>query len=827
MKKKIILIVVAVLIVLIGALAALPFIYKDAILAKVKRTLNEQVEATINFSDLEISVFRHFPKAELALKDLTVTGKGPFAGDTLLAVKTIATNVSLTDLIRKDFIIKELTIDQPSLKLLALKTGEVNWDIAKPSTGPAAPESASAESKPLEIDINDIRVNGLNLLYQDDSFPMTIQALNSNFSSTGKVVGTLTHFDMQGTVDEFVLEYDSVKYISKTKLKASTQLSVDYNKMDFTFQNGKLWLNELPLTVAGTFSMPNDSMLFDLSFAAEKSDFATLLAMVPGDYQPYLEKVDAKGSAELKGSFKGLYYNETYPAFDLVIGIDNATFQYKDLPEKISDINLSATISKPEGPMELLKIAIDKAHARVKNNPVDARLLVTDAMTDPNIDGTFAGTIDFTSLKQALPLDSLDLSGILKASLSMSGRLSAIEKYDFSNFKSNGQMTLSNVKVSGKQLTKPVEISSGQLDITTPQIKLANLKAKVGQSDFALQGTLNDYLPYFFSNGTLKGSFNLTSDFMNFNELTSLQAQSPEKQAAPADSVLAFKVPAKLDLSFKSDIKKAQFDKLNISNIDGLIKVKDERMELTNLNMDMLNGHMALNGSYKNNAENRPDFDFKLNITKFDIPSAYQSISTVKSYLPIASRSQGTFSTQIGFSGKMNEKLSLMPASLNGSGLFNTQNLAIIDSPTFEQIKGFIKKEKLKNVKVNDFTANFTIDNGRLALKPFQTMIADQQATISGSVSPSADIALNLDFLVNRDDLSADINKGLGILPGSQNIQKLDVSVIVSGPLKKPDVKIDLSKAKAQIEEEVKKASMEEIKDSAKKLGKELKKLLK
>jgi hypothetical protein len=255
----------------------------------------------------------------------------------------------------------------------------------------------------------------------------------------------------------------------------------------------------------------------------------------------------------------------------------------------------------------------------------------------------------------------------------MSGRLSAIEKYVFSNFKSNGQMTLSNVKVSGKQLTKPVEISSGQLDITTPQIKLANLKAKVGQSDFALQGTLNDYLPYFFSNGTLKGSFNLTSDFMNFKELTSLQAPKSGEQAAPADSVLAFKVPAKLDLSFKSDIKKAQFDKLNISNIDGLIKVKDERMELTNLNMDMLNGHMALNGSYKNNAENRPDFDFKLNITKFDIPSAYQSISTVKSYLPIASRSQGTFSTQIGFSGKMNEKLSLMPASLNGSGLFNTR----------------------------------------------------------------------------------------------------------------------------------------------------------
>ena len=130
----------------------------------------------------------------------------------------------------------------------------------------------------------------------------------------------------------------------------------------------------------------------------------------------------------------------------------------------------------------------------------------------------------------------------------------------------------------------------------------------------------------------------------------------------------------------------------------------------------------------------------------------------------------------------------------------------IIDSPVFDQIRGIIKKEKLKNVKVDDFTAKFQFENGELKMNPFKTNIADQQATIYGSLSAARQINLNMDFLVNREDLGADINKGLDILPGSQNIKMIDASVILKGSLTKPEVSLDLSKARAQIEQQVKKS---------------------
>lgn len=841
MKK--ILIITGTIVLIVGILAALPFLYKDKLLAKVKTTINKQVNAKVDFAKFNLSVFSEFPKVKMEIQGLTVVGINEFSNDTILSASSISTNISLMEMIRgEDLELKVLNIDNPKISLVVNPSGAVNWDITKtPETPAATSGEVTGTEEAFKMKLNDIQVKNLNLLYNDKATPMKLWVKNSNLSSTGEVEGTLTTFDMKGEVNEFIFEYDSVQYISKTKLKAETLLKVDYEKMDFVFDRGKLMVNNLPLEVNGSFSMPNDSMLFDLAFKSEKSDFATILALVPADYQKYLEKATMTGAAEFKGSVKGLYYNEIYPAIDVLLAVTNASFKYQELPESVQDIQVLAQITKPEGDMNLLKVNVEKAHASIKNNPVDLSMNLSELVTDPNIDASFAGTIDFTSLKQAIPIDSLDITGIMKAKMQIAGRMSSIEKKEYEKFKSNGEASIQNFRIESNQLTKPIEISQGQIKANTQKIDIEQFIGKIGQSDFSVRGDVSNYLAYIFKNDVLKGNFNLKSAFMNFTELSNIMKPAAEPttkaaeprtevktgSAAPADSVVAFQVPDKLDLSFQSAIQKAVYDKMSLNNVNGLIRVKDRRLELTNLTMDMLQGKVALNGSYTSNKKNKPLFDFNLNLENLDLPMAYQSLTTFQRYLPIASRSQGKFSTQFALSGIMNEKMNIVPTSLNGDGIFNTLNLMIIDSPIFDQIRGIIKKEKLKNVKIADFTAKFKFDNGELKLNPFKTNIADQQTTIYGSLSAAREINLTMDFLVNREDLGSDLNKGLEILPGSENIKMIDASVILKGSLTKPEVSLDLSKARAQIEQEVKKASVEQIKGSVKKIGDELKKLFK
>ena len=72
------------LVVLLGIGIAIPFLFKDKILAVVKKEVNKGINAKIEFSDVSLSLFRHFPKFSVRLENLKVTGIGNFEGIELL-----------------------------------------------------------------------------------------------------------------------------------------------------------------------------------------------------------------------------------------------------------------------------------------------------------------------------------------------------------------------------------------------------------------------------------------------------------------------------------------------------------------------------------------------------------------------------------------------------------------------------------------------------------------------------------------------------------------------------------------------------------------------
>jgi len=824
MKKagKILLVIIAVLLALA---VIIPLAFKGPLMKKVKKTINENVNATVEFTDLRLSLFKNFPKVRAEIENLSITGKDQFQNDTLLAIGSIATSLSVRDIIGSDQIkIRSLGIKDARIRLLSTQDGLVNWDIMLPDNDET---SAASTEEELTVSLQDIDIQNLNLSYKDELTATLVRLLNSNISASGELEGTITRFTLDGEVGDFMLEYDSVQYISNTVFKAKGQLEADYDKMSFVFGETTLFLNELPLDLSGNFQMPSDSMFFDLQFKQPQSDFATLLSMVPKTYQSYLEKVKTTGEAGFEGKIKGLYYEDNYPEINAHLYIKNATFQYEGAPEKIEDISLEGQISKPQGDFDQLIVDIPEAHARIQDNPVNFKLNLVRPISDLAFDASFDGKIDFTRLSEVIALDSLDMKGTLEGKMAVKGKMSAIDQQNYNEVSSSGTFNFSNFSVKTPAITRPVEISSGLVKIVNTEIALSSFNGKTGQSDFQLSGKLSNYLPYFFLDKTLKGDFNLKSNYLDLNELAGLMAEADTAKVSPSDSIVAFQVPANVDMVFRSQIARASFDRMDIRNIDGLITIRNRTLDLEKLSMDMLDGRLVLDGTYKSNDANKPEFDFNVQASSFQIPAAYRSFSVMQRYLPIASRSQGQLSSQINFKGQFDEKLNIIPASLNGTGLLNTQNLQIVDSPVFDQLKGIIKAEKLRNLKVDDFTAHFKMENGDINMTPFQTKIADQQVSISGGLSVERILNLAMDFKVNKEDLSGDVNKAFGIIPGSENIKVIDATVNVKGDLKNPKVSVDLSKARKQIEAEVTRSTKENLQKSVKKVGDELKKLFK
>ncbi|MEH6406715.1 MAG: hypothetical protein V7767_05485, partial [Leeuwenhoekiella sp.] len=67
--KKILKIVGIVVLVLIIGLIAAPFLFKSQIENLVKKTINNNLNATVSWEELDLTLFSSFPDAALKIKD--------------------------------------------------------------------------------------------------------------------------------------------------------------------------------------------------------------------------------------------------------------------------------------------------------------------------------------------------------------------------------------------------------------------------------------------------------------------------------------------------------------------------------------------------------------------------------------------------------------------------------------------------------------------------------------------------------------------------------------------------------------------------------------
>lgn len=845
MMKKVVLIIIIVFAVILGTLIFIPIFFKQSILEKTKSTINKQLNAEVEFQGFKLSLFRDFPKVTIELQNVSITGKGEFQTDTLLTVETARAKMNIMSLFKNsERSIEEINLIQPKLNLIVGKTGNANWDVttepeSKPEIGTSS--QAVAQEEAFEIQLDKIEIENAKVVYNDREANMLQVFDGVNLKINGKMYGTSTELNAVGKVERYSVDYDSVRYISNVSLETTTLLNVDYEKMDIRIIENELLVNRLPMQVTGLIQVPSDSMFFDLSVKTKDSGFENFLALVPPAYEEYLKKMKTSGSASVSGTVNGLYFEENYPAFNLKIDVANGNLKYVDLPEEIKNIRADISIDKPQGDLDLTEVRIKNAHLEIKNNPVDLTLLLKNLVSDPYFDGAFVGKINFDQLKDALPLDSVNVSGTIDANLFAKGNYSSIEKEEYDKIKSDGVVLLDNFIYDSPDFTQRILVPSGKLDFSPQNVNLSQLNMKVGQSDFNLSGKVYNYLNYIFKDGTLQGDLQLASSFVNLNEILRLQkvekkpvASNKKSAEIHADSgnpvnsttaanneKLAFDIPKNIDFTFRSNIDKALFDKLPISNINGLITAKNGKLILNGLNMNMLDGEMKLTGSYENTAQNQPFVDFGMDVVKINIPSTFQSFSGFQKMVPIAGQSEGQLSTTLKMKGQLTPMFKIIPSSIDGTGFFNTENLQIIESPIFKQLKGILLPEKLKNVDIDDFKANFVIENGNIDLKLFNTKIAGQETTILGTLSAENLLNMRMDFKVNRDAFGNDIQNILSIIPGNEKITVLPAGVAISGPVGKPEVKVDLSEARKLVTNVAK----DGINDSLKKLGKGIQKL--
>ncbi|WP_205510919.1 AsmA-like C-terminal region-containing protein [Longitalea arenae] len=531
MLKKIAKITGISLAVLLLILFVAPFIFKGKIIAIAKEQINKNINANVDFKDLDLSFFRHFPRVSVALEDLRVTGTDVFAKDTLISAKEIDVAVNLFSVIGgKNMKIYSVNINEPRIHAIVTKDGKANWDIAKPDT--ASTPSTDTSSSAFQMNLKHYEINNAYVKYDDASSGMHTELINLTHEGSGDFTSELFTLRTNTKADEITFVYGGIPYLNHTKTGIDLDLQVDTKNSKYSWKTDEIALNDLKLATEGFFQLVNDSTYnMDLSFKAPSTDFKSILSLIPAVYQTDFEKIKTSGKALFNGTVKGIYSGSRLPAYNITLDIQNGFFQYPDLPKPVKNINLQLNAFNNDGQPDNTVINLLKGHIEFGNDPFDFHVLFQKPMTIQYIDAAAKGHLDLAGITQLVKLPGTKLAGTVDADVQAKGSLAVVQKQQPGDFFAKGFVNINKLYYASKDFPQPIQNTSARINFESPDgvadhavIQIPAAHAEIGKDVIDLSLLLKTLAsdPYF--DGTARGSFNLANvaQFYAFEPGTSL-----------------------------------------------------------------------------------------------------------------------------------------------------------------------------------------------------------------------------------------------------------------------------------------------------------------
>ncbi len=822
-------------VVIILAMVSIPYFFSGQIVQKIKEEINKNVNAQVDFKDYSLSLFKSFPDFSLALEGLSVVGKEPFKGDTLAYIPKFSLTLDLMSVFKgSPYEIKKIALSEPVINALVKADGKANWDISMPAEEPAKVEQPE-ESGSFLIKLKDVTITNGRIFYDDKSLISSVLLTGVNHKLSGDFSMDFTSLKTKTTIKEMTVFYDGVKYFNKVDADLDAMIDADLKNFVFTLKENELRLNRLFVGFDGSVAMPNDDIIISLTYQSKKSDFKNFLSLVPAIYAKDFENVKTSGSLTLNGNCIGTYNDTNYPGFLLNLIVENGQFQYPALPKSVDNINIKTKIDFPGGTdFDKLVVDVSNFSFRMAGNPVAASLLLKTPMSDMQLKGRIDGQLNLSQVKEVYPLEAGDeLSGKITAKLEFEGRMSAIETEKYDQFKALGSLLVEGMNYKSAALPGNVEIERAQLNFSPEYLDLVTFKMKLGKSDFAASGKIENFLPYTFSDGILLGRLQTSSSYFNVSELMPKSSDTTQVTDTAAMSVI--EIPANIDFAMNANFREIIYDNMTLRNVTGDLAVKDKAVNLKNLNMEVLDGSMALSGIYDTKVIEKPTVDFAIVIQNIDIQQAYKTFGSMQKIAPIAEKTSGKFSTGFTIKTFLNSQMMPVYETTNGNGNLKTSAIVVKDVNTLNKLADLVKMPELKTMSLAPVDLSFEIISGKVFVKPFDIKYEDIKANIGGWTALDQTIDYTMKLTVPRARFGGAANSVLENLISEANKkgtnfslgENIDLTVLIGGTLTDPQLKTGLGKGSGNsMMDDLKKKAQEELEKQKQKLEEEARKEL-
>lgn len=357
-------------------------------------------------------------------------------------------------------------------------------------------------------------------------------------------------------------------------------------------------------------------------------------------------------------------------------------------------------------------------------------------------------------------------AAVKNAEVSMQGKKTAsFDHFELDALTSNFMDTTAQLEAAVKGLVQHIRVPQHALQFMSPpnelQIpevsvdmrwtpELSELKdARIAWmgSDVRLSGQMKHFSSYLLGKEKLWGRMNLHSERLNLGELIALANQwgqqdtlsnAVKPKAAVKDSSVAevssgpLMVPKDMDMELHVTIQEALYGLQKWDHIQGAVTLKDGKMLLDRLKLNMPAGHVQLTALYRSPRKNHLFAGFDFHMVEVEIEELIKMIPDVDSIMPMLRSFSGKAEFHMVGETYMDSLYNLKKSTLRGAASLKGQNLVLKDGHAFTEIARTLKFSKKNRILVDSLSAELTLFKDEVDVFPFQISMENYKAVISG-----------------------------------------------------------------------------------------------
>ncbi|NDV66741.1 AsmA-like C-terminal region-containing protein [Bacteroides sp. 224] len=484
---------------------------------------HEYIDAQVNCESIDITFFSTFPNLGVKLQQGSVIHHSQTTASTDSTLQTYALPqdtlitfqhciVSLNPiafLIKKQIIINQLEIKDADIYAFVDVEGKKNWDIFTATTEEEKKEENKKTSQAPELNINNIRLQNINLVYDDLQQDLFLMVDSLRMRLNGNLSKAKADLDLRLRTSGFSCYHQEKTYAKSIPFSIQTQLHRDRKVKNLSIEKGSVSVGILKLNMKGMLTRGEEPLTtdVDIDFDLNASSLNDLIRMIPEHISDIPSKLKGNGKILSSGKIIGKLGKEQYPPVSVSFKLADGSLRSVKHPDKplLEKIDIDFYTLLDFSDKEKSSLTLNNLYLQSSSSQITLKGAFNHLLTNPVIDAHAKANINLTQLSKDLPFtkNKFNMGGTINFNLSGNCTLEDIQSTN-----------LGKININGNTHIKNVTFNSVEEDLSF-YASLANMAFGSNTSD-SIRGRLQESL--------LRG--NITLDSLNLNWKKELMANA-------------------------------------------------------------------------------------------------------------------------------------------------------------------------------------------------------------------------------------------------------------------------------------------------------------